>query len=65
MKFVWTGEVVSDGQGYRVLAIGSEKSLQLPRDLTSKFPSVFNLRLSAINANGKAYSLDKVYRLEQ
>lgn len=65
MKFVWTGEVVSDGQGYRVLAIGHEKSLLLPRDLTSKFPSVFNLRLSAINANGKAYSLDKVYRLEQ
>lgn len=65
MKFVWTGEVVSDGQGFRIIGMGQDGTVQLPKDLTSKFPSVFNLRLSAINSNGKAYSLDKVYRLEQ
>ncbi len=65
MKYIWTGEVVSDGQGFRVLGIGSDATLKLPADLTSKFPSVLNIRLSSINANGKAYSQDKVFRLEQ
>lgn len=63
MSYVWTGEVVSDGQGYRVIGLGSQGTMSLPKDLGVKFPGVFNLRLSAINANGKAYSLDKVYRL--
>ncbi len=63
MQIVWTGEVVADGQGYRVLGTGPAGTMNLPRDMVQKLPAVFNLRLSVVNNNGKAYALDKVYRL--
>jgi hypothetical protein len=63
MQYVWTGEVVNDGEGARILGLGPSGSLDLPRDLAARFPAVLNLRVMAINANGKAYALDKVYRL--
>lgn len=59
----WTGEVVIDGEGYRVMGVGSEGTLQIPRSIVRNFPAVFSLRVAALNANGKAYILDKVYRL--
>ncbi|MDX2180608.1 MAG: DUF5060 domain-containing protein [Bryobacteraceae bacterium] len=63
MQYVWTGEVVNDGEGARILGLGPSGTLDLPRDLAARFPAVLNLRVMAINANGKAYALDKVYRL--
>ena len=63
MSYVWSGEVVADGEGSRILALGANGQLALPHDLASHFPAVLNIRVMAINANGKAYSLDKVYRL--
>lgn len=63
MQIVWTGEVVADGQGARVLGTGTNGVMKLTPDIATKFPAVFNVRVSAINANGKAYSLDRVYRL--
>jgi hypothetical protein len=63
MSYVWSGEVVADGEGSRILALGANGQLSLPRDLASHFPAVLNIRVMAINANGKAYSIDKVYRL--
>ena len=36
---------------------------RIPREFTTKLPGVLTLRLSAINANGKVYVLDRVYRL--
>lgn len=63
MMFVWSGEVVADGQGYRVFSLDRSGAANLPRDLATKFPGVLNVRLSAINANGKAYALDRVYQL--
>jgi hypothetical protein len=59
----WTGEVVIDGEGYRVVGSGREGTLQIPPSIVKKFPAVFSLRLAVLNANGKAYVLDKVYRL--
>ncbi len=59
----WTGEVVIDGEGYRVVGSGREGTLQIPRSIVRDFPGVFSLRVAALNANGKAYILDKVYRL--
>jgi len=37
--------------------------LTIPKDLLKEPDSVLNLRVLAINANGKAYELDKIYRL--
>lgn len=59
----WTGEVAADGEGYRVVGAGKEGTLQIPRSIVKDFPAVFSLHVAALNANGKAYTLDKVYRL--
>jgi hypothetical protein len=61
MQFVWWGEVVAGGQGARLLGVGSFGNFTLPPDLLKQPDSALNLRLLAINANGKAYELDKVY----
>jgi hypothetical protein len=63
MQYVWSGEVVADGQGPRVLAIGADGTFQFPKNLIQNFPANLTLRLMAINANGKAYEIDKVYQL--
>ncbi|HEX4808466.1 MAG TPA: DUF5060 domain-containing protein [Bryobacteraceae bacterium] len=63
MEYVWSGEVVADGQGPRVLAIGADGTFQFPMNLIQTFPANLTLRLMAINANGKAYEIDKVYQL--
>lgn len=65
MLYLWTGEVPTEGRGYRVLATGAEGTLNMPRNLASNFPAVFNLRLYALNAVGKVYAMDKVYRLTE
>jgi len=63
MDFVWWGEVVGGGEGARLLGVGPSGNLTVPKDLIKAPGSTLNLRLLAINANGKAYELDKVYRL--
>jgi len=59
----WTGEVAIDGEGYRVVGTGKEGTMQIPRSIVKNFPAVLSLRMAALNANGKAYLIDKVYRL--
>jgi hypothetical protein len=59
----WTAEVPQEGEGYRVAGVGREGMLVLPRSLASRYPAVVSLRLMLLNANGKAYTLDKVYKL--
>ena len=59
----WTAEVPQEGEGYRVAGAGREGMLVLPRSLASRYPAVVSLRLMLLNANGKAYTLDKVYKL--
>ncbi len=63
MLYVWTGEVAADGQGYRVLGAGPSGTLVLPPSLATRYPAVLNLRLTGMNANGKVYTMDKVFRL--
>jgi hypothetical protein len=63
MLYYWTGEVAADGQGYRVLGSGPSGKLTLPPDLATRYPAVLNLRLTGMNANGKVYTQDKVFRL--
>jgi hypothetical protein len=61
MQYVWWGEVVGAGDGARVLGIGASGTLGLPAEAAGG--SSLNLRVQAINANGKALEVDKVYRL--
>jgi hypothetical protein len=65
MMFLWTGEVASDGQGYRVLGTGSKGTLTVPPEIAKHFPSVMQLRVAGMNANGKVYSADKIIQLTQ
>jgi hypothetical protein len=59
----WTAEVVADGEGYRVAGVGTKGMLQIPRSIANKLPGVVSLRMSLLNANGKAYIVDRAYRL--
>ena len=63
MVYLWTGEVPAEGQGFRVLGTGGQGTFTIPAVLASRYPSVISIRVSALNANGKAYSIDKVYQL--
>jgi hypothetical protein len=62
IQYVWWGEVVAGGEGARVIGFGSTGTLLIPAALALP-GSVLSLRLEAINANGKAYELDRVYTL--
>ena len=59
----WTAEVVLDGEGFRVAGTGREGMLNIPASIVHKLPGTLSLRVSILNANGKAYVIDKVYRL--
>jgi hypothetical protein len=61
----WTAEVVVDAEGYRVAGVGREGTLKIPPSVANKLPGVVLLRVAILNANGKAYTTDKVYRLIQ
>jgi hypothetical protein len=59
----WTAEVVLDGEGYRVAGTGRGGTMHIPKEIAHKLPGTLSVRVSILNANGKAYAIDKVYRL--
>jgi hypothetical protein len=63
MQYLWTGDVPVEGQGYRILGTGSEGTWRLDRRAARNLPAVMNLRLYGLNANGKLYFVDRIYRL--
>jgi hypothetical protein len=63
VMWLWTGEVAADRQGYRVLGTGPNGTLTVPADIAKRFPAVLQLRLTAMNANGKVYSADRIVQL--
>jgi len=65
MMFLWTGEVSIDGQGLRVLGTGSPGSFVIPPSIALNFPAILSIHLTALNANGKAYSADRVFQLNK
>lgn len=65
MLILWTGEVVADGRGFRVLGTGSSGTFVVPASIAANFPAVLNVHLLALNALGKAYEVDRVYQLEK
>lgn len=62
MQYVWWGEVVAGGEGARILATGAEGTFDLPKPLAIS-GATMNMRVLAINANGKAYEVDRVYNV--
>jgi hypothetical protein len=65
MQWLWTAEVSTDGQGYRVLGTGAEGEMRIPAGIAKRYPAVMNLRLAGMNANGKVYFFDRVFKLIQ
>ena len=63
MMYLWTAEVATDGQGYRVAGTGSQGTLRIPADIAKHYPAVLQLRLAGMNANGKVYTADKIIQL--
>ena len=63
MQFAWWGETIGSGQGPRLLGLGASGTLTIPPDLLQTGDASLHLRLQAINANGKAYELNRVYSL--
>ena len=59
----WTAEVAADGEGYRVIGTGREGTLKVPVSIVKNFPAVLSLHANIVNANGKAYSVDRIFRL--
>ncbi len=65
MMYLWTGDVAADGQGFRVLGTGAKGTFIVPPYIATNYPAVLSIRVAALNANGKAYSTDKVYQLKK
>lgn len=63
MMWLWTGEVASDQQGVRVLGTGPKGTFHIPANIATTYPATLTVRLYGMNANGKVYSLIKVYQL--
>lgn len=59
----WTIEAPADGEGYRVVGTGRAGTLKIPEAIAHKLPAVLSMRVQILNANGKAYELDRAYRL--
>ncbi len=63
MMWLWTGEVSTGGQGFRVLGTGPEGEMRVPPGIVRRNPAVLNLRLTGMNANGKVYFSDRIYKI--
>ncbi len=60
---VWTAELTTGADGGRVVGIGKEGTLRLPASFAERLPAVMSLRVSLLNANGKAYVIDRAFKL--
>jgi hypothetical protein len=63
MQYLITAEVSTNGQSFRVVGTGAQGELKMPAWLQKQVPGVLVLHISAINANGKAYAMDRVFNL--
>jgi hypothetical protein len=60
---VWTAELTTGSDGGRVAGTGTEGMLKLPEFFAARAPTVMSLHVSILNANGKLYVLDRVFRV--
>jgi hypothetical protein len=61
--FEWTLEQPGGSEGFRVVGTGAGGTFTIPQNILDKTTGVVSLRVNAVNGLGKAYTLDKVYRL--
>jgi hypothetical protein len=61
--FEWTGEVAVDERSYRVIGTCAEGTFDIPANIAANYPAALHIKLSAINALGKVYVLDRNYTL--
>lgn len=63
MMYLWMGEVAADQEGTRVIGTGAAGTFRVPDNLAAGYPALLAVRLYGMNANGKVYTLIKVYKL--
>ena len=63
MTWLWTAQVTSESQGYRVLGTGQKGEFGVPSEIAASAPATMLLRLYGMNANGKVYLLTRGLRL--
>lgn len=65
MQYLWTGEITADEQSYRVIGTGAQGTFQIPANIAIRLPALLHVHLTAMNALGKVYALDRNYQLTQ
>lgn len=63
MMYLWIAENTVNGQGHRVAGTGEKGFLRFYREAVGELPAVVNVRIYGLNAVGKLYFLDRVYKL--
>lgn len=61
MMYLITGEAVSGGQGFRYLGSGTAGQFTIRPAVVKDTPTSLTLRIHALNAPGKVYSIDQVF----
>jgi hypothetical protein len=59
----WAAEIPADGEGYRVIGTGREGTWKIPASIVKNLPAVLSLHANIVNANGKAYLMDRIFKL--
>ena len=49
--------------GLRLMGVGPSGTLNIPQEFRTQTGATLNLRCLAINANGKAYEVDRILKL--
>jgi hypothetical protein len=63
MTWLWTAQVTSEPQGYRVVGMEQKGELRMPPEIAASAPATLLLRIYGMNANGKVYELTRGLRL--
>jgi hypothetical protein len=63
MMWLWMGDVAADQEGARVIGTGAQGTFAIPKSIADSYPADMALRLYAMNALGKVYSIIRVFKL--
>jgi hypothetical protein len=59
---LWIAESAA-GEGGRVVGTGTKGMMRVPDALTTRIPGVLSMRVLILNANGKAYEVDRAFKV--
>lgn len=63
MRYLWTGEVTADHQGFRVLGTGGRGELTASKRIATNYPALLLMKVYGMNSNGKVYLVTKAVEL--